>query len=176
MDRRNFLKRSVTMVNGMIGAVLAVPALRFLLHPLSQKRKTSEFVRVATLSSLTSTEPTPMCVEAERRDAYTAYPPAPIGNVFLIRESADKPAVRCLQVACPHLGCAIKFLTERKGFACPCHASDFDITGKRLAGPSPRDMDELECRVTEPDANGLQWIEVKYEEYHAGIAEKRAKH
>src|SRR5688572_18048614 len=37
MDRRNFLKRSVALVNGMIGAVLAVPALRFFLHPLSQK-------------------------------------------------------------------------------------------------------------------------------------------
>jgi Rieske Fe-S protein len=175
MDRRNFLKRSVAAVNGLIGIVLAVPAVRFFLSPLSSKQKASEFVRVTPFSALIPGQPVPVQVVNKRSDAYTAYPPAPIGNVFLLQDAADPTKVRCMQVICPHLGCAIKYLSERKGFSCPCHTSDFDAAGHRLAGPSPRDMDELECRITPPDSAGVRWVEVKYQEFYAGIAEKKVK-
>jgi Rieske Fe-S protein len=55
--------------------------------------------------------------------------------------------VRAWSVTCPHLGCAIDRSATGPGFACPCHDSTFDGEGRRLTGPSPRDLDSLDTRV-----------------------------
>jgi Rieske Fe-S protein len=86
----------------------------------------------------------------------------------------DALAIRCVQAMCPHLGCGIDFVPDRRVFTCPCHASEFDAAGQRRFGPSPRDMDELECRVSPPDERGERWIEVKYVEFRTGIPQKRS--
>jgi len=114
-------------------------------------------------------------VLADRWDAYTHYPPGPIGNVWLLRSESDDrdPKIRCLHVICPHLGCAIDYSADRKTFNCPCHASEFDAAGRRRFGPSPRDMDELECRISDADESGVQWVEVKYQEFQTGVSAKR---
>ncbi len=84
-----------------------------------------------------------------------------------------EPCVRCFQTICPHLGCEIDYAADRNAFACPCHASEFDADGRRKFGPAPRDMDKLECRVSPPDENGRRWIEVRYQEFQTGVAERR---
>ena len=43
---------------------------------------------------------------------------------------------------CTHLGCAIAWDEERKLFACPCHASTFDDSGRGLKAPAPRPLDQ----------------------------------
>ncbi len=178
-QRRTFLKRAVAALNGAIGLVVAVPGLRFLLAPLRRRRGQesasgeSRFLRVAPLSALSAGRPLRGVVAADRWDAYTHHPPGPIGSVWLLREervpgaAGDKsePRIRCLQTICPHLGCGIDYDVDRRAFSCPCHASDFDAAGRRLLGPAPRDMDELECRVTGPDEQGRRWIEVRYQEF-----------
>ncbi len=178
IERRTLLKRAVGGVNALIGVIVAVPAVRYLFDPVWKARKDAAFIRVLPLSALTPDQPARVNVIAERQDAYTHYPPGAIGNVFLIREDkGGEPAVRCLQVICPHLGCAIEYLSDRAegSFGCPCHASDFDKAGRRRAGPAPRNMDSLECRITGPDATGQHWVEVKYQEFQTGIAEKHLR-
>ncbi len=163
-------------LNGLIGLALAVPGMRFLLDPMRGRRTKSEFLRVARLSALTPGRPSRVVVAADRWDAYIHHPPGPIGSVWVIRsgDDAETTEVRCLQTICPHLGCGITFATDRETFTCPCHTSDFDVTGLRRLGPSLRDMDELACRVTEPDAQGERWVEVQYVEFHTGIATRRS--
>ena len=80
---------------------------------------------------------------------------------------------RVLSAVCPHLGCAIDYAADRNTFNCPCHASEFDAAGRRRLGPSPRDMDELECRISDADESGVRWVEVKYQEFQTGVSEKR---
>jgi Rieske Fe-S protein len=76
-----------------------------------------------------------------------------LGAAWLRREG-DR--VRAWSVVCPHLGCAIEQQSveggraqegARRGFTCPCHDSAFDDQGRRVTGPSPRDLDSLETRV-----------------------------
>jgi cytochrome b6-f complex iron-sulfur subunit len=42
---------------------------------------------------------------------------------------------------CTHLGCTVPWVEEEKRFACPCHASAFDITGQVINAPAPRALD-----------------------------------
>ncbi len=42
---------------------------------------------------------------------------------------------------CTHLGCTVPWVEEEKRFACPCHASAFDITGDVIGPPAPRALD-----------------------------------
>lgn len=42
---------------------------------------------------------------------------------------------------CTHLGCTVPWLDKEKRFACPCHASAFDIRGEVISPPAPRALD-----------------------------------
>ncbi|MDJ0816203.1 MAG: ubiquinol-cytochrome c reductase iron-sulfur subunit [Desulfobacterales bacterium] len=42
---------------------------------------------------------------------------------------------------CTHLGCTVPWVAEENKFACPCHASAFDITGNVISPPAPRALD-----------------------------------
>ena len=41
---------------------------------------------------------------------------------------------------CTHLGCTLAFDEAARKLVCPCHQSQFDTHGKRLAGPAKRDL------------------------------------
>ena len=156
-----------------MAAVVGIGAIRYLVDPLWRPRKKPTFVRVAPLSALSKGRPVRAFVLADRLDAFTHHPPRPIGAVWLLLGEERVPKVRCLQVICPHLGCAIDYAADREVFFCPCHASEFDRLGRSAFGPSPRDMDELPCRVSAADESGEPWVEVQYEVFKTGIAQKR---
>ena len=42
---------------------------------------------------------------------------------------------------CTHLGCTVPWVEKEMKFACPCHASAFDITGEVISSPAPRPLD-----------------------------------
>jgi Rieske Fe-S protein len=95
------------------------------------------------LDSLTDGEPKRVSLVADHRDAWTMELQVQLGAAWLLRKG---DAVQAWSVTCPHLGCAV----DRKaggGFNCPCHDSSFDPEGRRLDGPSPRDLDTLGTKI-----------------------------
>ncbi len=170
-ERRVFLEAVGAGIYGTLGVAVGVPALRFLLAPLRRAGGDAAFLRAAPLESIPAGKPTRLTIQAAHRDAYMQHAVGPVGSVWLSR---DGDQVRCLQVICPHLGCGIDLSAEGSAFACPCHASAFDLSGRRRFGPSPRDMDELPCRVSDPDEQGVRWIEVQYAEFQTGVPDKRS--
>jgi cytochrome b6-f complex iron-sulfur subunit len=42
---------------------------------------------------------------------------------------------------CTHLGCTVPWVGKEMKFACPCHGSQFDITGNVIDAPAPRALD-----------------------------------
>jgi nitrite reductase/ring-hydroxylating ferredoxin subunit len=58
---------------------------------------------------------------------------------------------------CPHRQCSLAGgHLEGRTVICPCHGSEFDVaTGKRLAGPAPRDIRTYPVRLE----NGVLTIE-----------------
>lgn len=180
MQRRGFLKLLAAGCHAAVAALVGVPAFRFLTDPLRKKSKNDSFLRAVPLASLSAEKPARVMLEADRVDAFIHHPPGPMGSVWLTAGAGERASAgengggtKCLQVICPHLGCGIEYAADRKAFYCPCHDSEFDLSGKRRFGPSPRDMDELPIRISQPDEQGVRWVEVQYAEFQTGIAEKK---
>ena len=48
-----------------------------------------------------------------------------------------------LKATCPHLGCVVKWESEKQGISCPCHGAIFDTRGQVLSGPSPAPLPQV---------------------------------
>jgi cytochrome b6-f complex iron-sulfur subunit len=60
---------------------------------------------------------------------------------------------KAFSARCTHLGCVVQFKADEGAphFSCNCHGSQFDITGKNIAGPAPRPLVPLKVNVQESD-------------------------
>jgi cytochrome b6-f complex iron-sulfur subunit len=76
------------------------------------------------------------------RGSVTAFPD---GRFYLVR-LADGGFL-ALHRECTHLGCTVPWDSAAQRFACPCHASAFDITGAVIKTPAPRPLDLHPVRV-----------------------------
>jgi menaquinol-cytochrome c reductase iron-sulfur subunit len=167
-DRRRALKTIVAGGSAAFVAGVAGPAVRLALAPaLGSSHAEGRWIRVARLSDLKDGEPKRVPIIADVVDAFTKYTHENLGAVWLLK---DRDEVRALSVTCPHLGCGVEKL--EKGFGCPCHTSAFDATGKRLAGPSPRDMDSLDARQIGDGAE--RWVEIRFQKFRQGVPEREA--
>lgn len=54
----------------------------------------------------------------------------------------DDQGFYAISSTCTHLGCTVA--RSQEGFACPCHGSRFDSTGRVVGGPAPRPLPWLE--------------------------------
>jgi len=67
------------------------------------------------------------------------------GRFYLVR--LDDGGFLALHRKCTHLGCTVPWVAEEGRFACPCHASVFDIRGDVLNPPAPRALDLFPVRI-----------------------------
>jgi cytochrome b6-f complex iron-sulfur subunit len=63
----------------------------------------------------------------------------PRGQFYLAR--LEDRGFLAISRTCTHLGCTVPWVEDEKRFACPCHASTFDITGNVINSPAPRALD-----------------------------------
>ncbi|HXX69190.1 MAG TPA: ubiquinol-cytochrome c reductase iron-sulfur subunit [Polyangiaceae bacterium] len=165
-DRRVALKVIVAVGSVIFVGGAAAPSVAVALAPALTKSGGGEkWIRVARLSDLKENEPRRAGVISDMTDAFTRYAKENLGAVWLLREGDH---VRALSVTCPHLGCGVE--KSENGFGCPCHTSAFDITGKRVAGPAPRDMDSLETRIVGDGADRI--VEVQFKKFRQGVPER----
>ncbi|MDY7002102.1 MAG: ubiquinol-cytochrome c reductase iron-sulfur subunit [Thermodesulfobacteriota bacterium] len=109
------------LVYAAFGAVLALPALSFVIY---RKKRTRTVVFTAS----------------EQTAHYFKQ------GVFLVR---DKESFIALSAKCTHLGCTVRFDQLKGKFVCPCHKSVYDAAGKRLAGPAQDDLQTLSVTLRE---------------------------
>ncbi|HJZ86257.1 MAG TPA: ubiquinol-cytochrome c reductase iron-sulfur subunit [Polyangia bacterium] len=154
-QRREFLRLLTSALGTAIGLLAAVPGLRFLAYPLRERTVWGgeEPIRVAALAELEPGQPLRVSVVGTRRDGWLRLDGIKLGACWLVRDVDGR--VRAFSTVCPHLGCGIDWSPNSKRFDCPCHGSSFDADGRRVAGPSPRDMDELEVKLAGQDVKVL---------------------
>lgn len=167
--RRGFLAKAASIVCGGLAMMAPVGAgVWAFLDPLRRRGGAATFLPVADLSAVPDDGvPRQFPVITDRVDAWTGFAAEPVGAVYLRREKGSSE-VRALSATCPHAGCFVEMEGGGRCFRCPCHNSTFALDGAiEGSSPSPRAMDALECRVGK---NGE--VEVKWEKFRAGIAEK----
>ncbi|MCY1720346.1 Rieske (2Fe-2S) protein [Prolixibacteraceae bacterium Z1-6] len=57
-----------------------------------------------------------------------------------------------LSSKCSHLGCTINNAENGK-LVCPCHGSEYDLTGKILKGPAYKNLEIIPSKITENGQN-----------------------
>jgi cytochrome b6-f complex iron-sulfur subunit len=69
------------------------------------------------------------------------------GRFFLARD--EDGGFLALHRKCTHLGCSVPWNEDEQRFACPCHASAFDIHGDVVNAPAPRPLDLFPVTISD---------------------------
>ena len=164
-DRRDALKVLAIAGGAVFGCALAVPAAVFITAPMSAVGGSSRpgtWVKTVPLASLVQGTPKKVAIVADQKDAWTMAKNVELGAVWLVRRGDD---VHALSVVCPHLGCSVN--AEADGtFGCPCHTSVFDRDGKKVSGPTPRDMDPLTTKIQD------DFVYVQFARFRTGTEDR----
>lgn len=182
-QRRSFFGQLAAVVCGGLVTLFPFAAgLGVVLDPLRRKGQAAGtagaelagFTRICPLDALADDgKPREFVVKSDLVDAWSRSPAQRVGAVFLTRSDAGgQTQVTALSASCPHLGCAVNFVSADDQYACPCHESGFSKSGEKLFGPSLRGLDSLEVKVVE--SAGTQEIWVAFKRYRAGVAERIA--
>lgn len=178
-DRRNFLvKLAAAGAGALAGIVPLVAGLVMSLDPLRRTVKPPSMRRVAELAEVPEDgQPLAVRVIDDRVDAWNLAKNEPIGLVF-VRRAAEPGKVVALNAECPHAGCNVSFAhgeSSKGTFKCPCHNSEFELDGKIVQpSPSPRPMDELQCKVIK-SPEGVDEVWVEFVSFYPGKEKKVAK-
>jgi menaquinol-cytochrome c reductase iron-sulfur subunit len=162
-NRRGAL-RAFAIAGGTLGCgALALPTLYFVTAPARGGASAGRWIKTLPLEALPEGELRRVSLVADHRDAWTMEKQVQLGAAWLRRKG---DAVQAWSVTCPHLGCAVDRRASGPGFNCPCHDSSFDADGRRLDGPSPRDLDSLSTKVEDG------FVLVDFQRFRQGTPDK----
>jgi menaquinol-cytochrome c reductase iron-sulfur subunit len=165
--RRGFLGTLAVLLGGAIAALASVPILGSLLSPLRSRQPQAAAdppIPVGNLGDFTVGVPRRVELVRSVTDAWSRSEASTVGAAWITRNPDN--SFTAFSTICPHLGCGVNMDKARGHFACPCHTSAFALDGKRLEGPSPRNMDTLTVEVRG------QSVFVHYRRFKVGTPER----
>jgi menaquinol-cytochrome c reductase iron-sulfur subunit len=143
-SRRSFLAGLLAAGSATVGALLAVPLVRFALYPVlarTTERSWSDVGKVDEFQNITA--PVQKLITIEQRDGWRKT--IKQQPVYIAKDAQG--ALLVLSAVCTHLGCTVRWVDVQNKFVCPCHGGMFAGDGKLLGGPPPRSLDQLETKV-----------------------------
>lgn len=69
--------------------------------------------------------------------------------VILIRTKAGD--AKAFAATCTHLDCTVQYRKDMELIWCACHNGKYDLTGRNIAGPPPRPLEEYRVFVQEEE-------------------------
>lgn len=143
-DRRSFLAGLLAAGSAAVGALLAVPLVRFTLHPVLVRTTEKSWSDVGSEDEFRNLDaPIKKLVTIEQRDGWRQV--VLEKPVYVSKDAQGQLIV--LSAVCTHLGCTVPWVEKDTKFICPCHQGMFAADGKLLGGPPPRDLDRLETKM-----------------------------
>src|SRR6266849_1739925 len=161
--RRSFVAGLLAAGVAGVGALLALPVVKFVLHPVLANTTEKSWSDVGSVDEFQSlTAPVKKLVQIEQLDGWRRT--VSQKPVYVVRDSSGQIAV--LSAVCPHLGCSLPWVEAKNEFICPCHKGTFDPIGKLVSGPPPRNMDTVPMKVED----GV--VKIQYEFFRPLIPNK----
>ena len=134
VSRRRFLSGLIGAVAGIIGFIVAIPAIGYVISP-GLKRATGEnWINLGPESSIVPGVPTPFKWSRMVQDGWEKSLQS--GTAYAVQLEGQE--LKVLSDVCTHLGCRVNWREDQQHFACPCHDGFFNIEGKVISGPPPR--------------------------------------
>jgi menaquinol-cytochrome c reductase iron-sulfur subunit len=144
-SRRALLVKIGFLFNGLVGAALAVPIVRYLLSPLA-RAKTPGYQSWLSLGELAKFPAGQTRLAVYRNpivnpgDGLTANIPCWVRNV-------GDQKFQVFAINCAHLGCPVRWFPQSNLFLCPCHGGAYYQDGSRASGPPERGLFEYQYRI-----------------------------
>lgn len=128
MKRRAFLKKIVAALGLTTLFAFIYPAIRFLspVRNVGSGEKVS--IRKRDLQGVSSMDIT-------------------VNNTPVVLINRGGQGIVALSRVCTHLGCLVVYSESRGKLVCPCHAAEFNLEGKVLAGPAPRALESIDVTI-----------------------------
>lgn len=161
-SRRSFLGVLLGLASALVGALLAVPVLRYIVYPLTADSEDSDWAEAGSVAIFSNVQtPLRRTLDLKQRDGWRDTASQPV--VYIIKSGGKTKA---LSAICPHLGCTVPWDPGRNEFVCPCHGGTFSADGTHLSGPPRRSLDSLETKVSSGK------LMVKYQYFRPDVANK----
>jgi Rieske Fe-S protein len=145
LSRRRVLAKFGLLFNAAIGAVLAVPILRYILSPVIRERKTGyeSWVSLGSLAQF----PAGQTRLARYRNPVVDPSDGETANIPCWVRCVDGEKFQVFAINCAHLGCPVRWFPQSGLFMCPCHGGVYYSDGSRASGPPERGLFEYRYKV-----------------------------
>jgi len=145
VTRRSALMKLGILLNGIAGAILAIPIVRYVLSPVSHGMKggyeswlpLGQLEQFPVGQTRLATYKNPV---VNPWDGMTADVACWVRNI-------DGKKFQVFAVNCAHLGCPVRWFPQSGLFMCPCHGGVYYQDGSRASGPPERGLFEHHFKV-----------------------------
>lgn len=159
------LSRGTLLLGAALGLLVAAPVVAFAIFPSFQGRR-HRGVDLGPFGDFPEGKYTVVMFLLDSSEGATTRRAAYIRNNGFV---SNEPSFTIISNRCTHVGCPTQpngpvlqskqhmahtetgpvqiIPIQPAGFGCPCHASQFDTEGNRIAGPAPRALDRYEFSI-----------------------------
>jgi nitrite reductase/ring-hydroxylating ferredoxin subunit len=138
MSRRTILVKVGIVLNGIVGAALAVPILRFLLSPVTREKKFG-YESWLSLGGLEQFPAGQTRLATYRNPVVNSWD-GETGDIACWVRNVDDQTFQVFAINCAHLGCPVRWFPQSSLFMCPCHGGAYYQDGSRASGPPERGL------------------------------------
>lgn len=143
-SRRAFLFKLSLALNGVVGAVVAVPILGYILGPALKKNASyNSWVSLGSVADFPEGE-TRM---VDFRNPVTMVADGMTANSACWVRHVESKKFQVFAINCAHLGCPVRWFPQSRLFLCPCHGGAYYEDGSRASGPPERGLFEYNYTV-----------------------------
>jgi menaquinol-cytochrome c reductase iron-sulfur subunit len=145
MSRRALLAKLGLLLNGIVGAVLVVPIVRFLLSPVIREKKVGydSWLSLGELEKF----PAGQTRLATYRNPVVNSWDGETGNIACWVRNIDGQSFQVFAINCAHLGCPVRWFAQSSLFLCPCHGGAYYQDGSRASGPPERGLFQYQYKI-----------------------------
>jgi menaquinol-cytochrome c reductase iron-sulfur subunit len=145
VSRRAMLVKLGILFNGIVGAVLAVPIVRFLLSPVTRKDKFG--YESWLLLGRQEQFPAGQTRLATYRNPVVNSWDGETGDIACWVRNVDNQTFQVFAINCAHLGCPVRWFPQSNLFMCPCHGGAYYQDGSRASGPPERGLFQYNHKI-----------------------------
>jgi Rieske Fe-S protein len=142
-SRRVFLFKLSLLLNGAVGAVLAVPIIGYLLGPVKENRSDNSWINLGPLADFPEGETRLV----NYRNPVTTRWDGQTGDIPCWVRRVSGSTFQVFAINCAHLGCPVRWFAQSKLFLCPCHGGAYYADGARASGPPERGLFEYDHKI-----------------------------